>query len=161
MRKRGYRALAMLLPLLASVVGCASVPKKADARECLVIVPTKVSNARGGSIPYTFKYAFLPELPLATVGPKYTAVKIAREGTIVNDLYLYYPGKPKWSTGNSIPLPYRPGKLAIADYTLTIHVVFEDSRWLTRTKFKKTEEADRLELLASLRADGRFSDWLE
>jgi hypothetical protein len=160
-----YPVVALAALLFA---GCASIPARATSDDCLVVIKTVFENPdnldRGRELIFNFSAGY----PAAWVGQyswDYNLVVVREPGVVLQSIgtkvQVSYRGE-KSEHAIDVPLPYEPGRIAIADYVFVYRIEKSGERsMMSSMRFRDITDAEKDDLLALIASDPGFASWVQ
>jgi len=163
MKRCSWAAIAVLVGFL---VGCSSVPAKVHESDSLVVIKTEFINPERLPRGFEVRFHYSGGYDDSWVG-QYSwdfAVIVVRERGVMleslgTQLQAQYRGQTPVNQVN-LPLPYEPGRIAIADFVFSHKIEKTAEREQMSTfGFRRITAEEKNDLIAELRADERFAGW--
>lgn len=160
--------LATLLLSAFLLAGCASIPARATSDDCLVVIKTVFENPdnldRGRELVFNFSAGY-PESWVGQYSWDYNLVVVKEPGVVLQTIgtrvQVYYRGDES-EHAIDLPLPYEPGRIAIADYVFVYRIEKTGERSMTSSmRFRDITADEKSALLALITSDPGFASWVQ
>jgi len=165
--QKGYWGLAALI-LVMGLSGCATIPEKKGADDCLVVIKIQKSNPGNLDWARQYRFEFTPTYPSVGVPTnsgdltfvvKEPGVKITRVTSRIGGDGNYVGGTTDEPA--DVSLPYDPGHLVVLDLLLIRRLEKTPNGVMEYFYFEKFKEEDRVAAQEALQKDPKYATWVQ